>query len=75
MDIEIEDRDTRQAMVRQRVFGRDRDCSEKAEPHRPCAFSMMAGWAHSDEGIGGLTCQNRIDGSLGRADRAQGGLI
>ena len=54
MDVEIDDRRARDAVLVLRMARGDRGVVEEAESHRAGGFGVMAGRPRGDEGIGGL---------------------
>ena len=54
MDVEIDDRRARDAVLVLRVAGGDAGVVEKAKSHRARGFGVMAGRPRGDKGIGGL---------------------
>ena len=64
VDVEIDDRDPRQAVAFERMRGGDGDVVEQAEAHRDVAGGMVPGRAHRAEGDVDLALEHGI----GRGD-------
>ncbi len=73
VDVEIEDGDTRKAVMVERVSCADGDAAQKAETHSRCPLGMVAGGTDGAEGARGLAGQDEIDGAHHRTRGPQRG--
>ena len=71
MDVEVDDRGARDAVMVLRIARRDGGIVEQAEAHRPRDLGVMAGRARRDEGIRRLLRHHFVDGVHRAARRAQ----
>ncbi len=62
MDVEIDDRDAFNPVLRARIVRGDRDVVEQTKSHREIALGVVPRGAHLAKGVGGRTADDMVDG-------------